>query len=121
VQSTKVETLIMECREDKCCGKAFHDQRYYCEEVMLWENDTDTPPVCSMACMKALDNLYADPLGKRIICDGTCSKFSQINQNILVDLEAAEWCNRIVNNLEKFCKLSQNFKCSSQPVEIADG
>ena len=76
----------MECRKHKCCRKAFHDSRYYCEEVMLWKNDTNAPPVCSMACMNALNNLYADTLGKCIICDGTCRKFREIDHNNLTDL-----------------------------------
>ena len=111
-QPTAVETIIMECRKDKCCRKVFHDSRYYCEEVMLWKNDTNTAPVCSEMCMNALNNLYADPLGKSIFCDGTCSKFSEINQNNLADLEATEWCNRITYNLENFCNASQNYECS---------
>jgi len=119
-QSTAFEILINECRKDKCCGKAFHDLRYDCGEVMFWKNDTNAPPVCSMNCMNALDNLYADPLGKRIVCDGICTRFSQINHNSLADLEAAEWCNRIVNNLENLCDLSHNFECRQIGV-LKDG
>jgi len=87
---------------------------------MSWKNDTLTRPVCSMACMNALSNLYADPLGKSIFCDGTCGKFSEIDQNDLVDLKGVEWCNRIAYNLENLCNLSQNFECS-QPAVAKEG
>lgn len=121
-QAAQPENTIVTCFKDKCCRKAFHDSGYYCDEVMSWKNDTLTPPVCSMACLNALNNLYADPLGKSIFCDGIhiCGKFSEIKQNDLVVLKDAELCNRIAYNLKNFCNLSQNFECS-QPAVSKEG
>lgn len=67
-----------------------------------------------MTCLNALNNLYADPLGKGIICGLTCRKFSEVNHNNLADLEDAELCNRVEYNFENACNLTQNFQCGQQ-------
>ena len=108
---------VRRCRDNPCCRKAGNDARYYCTEIIYsnWRKGSLTPPpVCSDACINAIDVLFNDPLGKNLRCCD-CGKFSDIDHNDFAALRGLMDCRIHRGNMNTFCNMSQRY--CSRPMQ----